>query len=173
MRGFVRARFGAEGWQAVLDKLERADAELMDSVTSTGWYPLDAWVRIARAIDRVHGEGDLRLLTEMGHYEAERDVGPVLRALLRLANPAFTVKSVGDLWARYHDSGRWIVRDQTSHRVIMELEGWNGVDRACCTDLHGYVSRLLEIVGGKDVRIEHLECRALGRASCIWDASWR
>lgn len=173
MRAFVRAEFGAEGWEAVVEKLDSADTKLMETATATGWYGLDAWIRIARTIDKVHGAGDLALLVKMGNFEAEHDVNAVLRVLLRLASPAFAVKNIADLWERYHDTGRWTVREQTANRVVMVLDDWLGIDRACCVDLEGYMTKLVEIVGGKDGRVAHPECRALRGARCVWDIRWR
>lgn len=110
-----------------LDDSERA---LVDDASATGWYCLAAWTKVIRTMDKVHGNGDLTLCGDLARAGARRDVTPVLRALLSLTSPTFAIRNLTHLWSRQHNSGKWTVRTEDPHRVVLALDGWGVVDRA-------------------------------------------
>lgn len=171
-RMFVEHRFGADGWAAVLARLPLRDREEVESVIPVGWYDLGVYARLIRAVDEVHGTGDLALLSQVGRFQAERDFTTIQRMFFRLANPAFAVEKTADYWRRFHDSGTWNVQRVSDAEVTGELRDWGVVDRALCRELTAYMGRVLELVGAKHVIMEHTRCRALGDAQCSYRARW-
>lgn len=176
VRGFTHARFGEEGWEALIAALSLSDREELQSIIPIGWYSLPLYVRLIRKLDTLHGASDLALLQQLGRYEAEQDLSTVQRTFLRLMNPAFIVEKTGEYWKRFHDTGSWRVeRDATEGGrggVNACLDGWGVVDAALCLELTAYVGRLLELSGAKNVSIEHSRCRARGDAQCVFHGRW-
>src|SRR5437868_11352567 len=110
VRAFTLARFGGDaGWKAVLESLDAGDREELAAVIPVGWYSLEMYARLIRALDRVHGKGDLSLMKELGRYEAENDIKTIHRFFLRFTNPAFIVEKTSEYWKRFHDTGTWVV----------------------------------------------------------------
>lgn len=58
-------------------------------------------------------------------------------------------------------------------RAAWESVGWGGVDVALCRELVGYLGRTLELLGGRDVTMEHRRCRARGDSICEFHATFR
>jgi predicted hydrocarbon binding protein len=172
VRAFVMERWGEAGWSAVLARLRPDDREMLASVVPIGWYSLALYARLIRAVDDVHGCGDLAILVQLGRYEAEKDLTTIHRMLLRLVNPATVVEKSMDYWRRFHDTGTWHVRRISPTEVEGVLEGWGVVDHALCRELGGYLARLLELVGARSVVVEHPRCRARGDADCSFSACW-
>jgi predicted hydrocarbon binding protein len=172
VRTFVRSRFGVEGWEAVCASLERADLNLLEGATSTAWYSLEAWARLIRVMDKVLGQGDLALCAELGRAGAERDITPVLRALLKLISPHHAILKLTDLWSRHHDTGTWTVRVDEKAHIVIALDDWGVIDRALCVNLEGYLGRFAHRVGAINARTQHIECRDRGGKSCVFDISW-
>jgi len=173
-RAFIQDRFPGEGMGRVLAQLEPVDRALLgDDVRAKDWYDLGAYVRVIRAIDTVLGAGDLRLLPVLGRYEAERDRGFVQGLFLRMASPAWAVKLVAEYWSHFHDSGSWTVRREGDHLLHGVLEGVGVVDEAMCAELVGYIPRVMEFAGGRDVTMTHPLCRARGAEACHFEMSWQ
>jgi predicted hydrocarbon binding protein len=172
VRNFVKEKWGDEGWEAVLQRLRPDDRDVLASVVPIGWYSLALYAQLIRAVDEVHGYGDLSVLVQLGRYEAEKDLTTIHRMLLRLVNPATVVEKSMDYWRRFHDTGTWNIRRVSPTEVEGLLEGWGVVDHALCRELGGYLARLLELVGARSVVVEHPRCRANGDADCFFSARW-
>jgi hypothetical protein len=172
VRAFTVARFGGEvAWTSVLDKLPSADREELRAVIPMGWYSLAMYARLIRALDAVHGAGDLSLVKDLGRYEAEHDLKTIHRVFLRFTNPAFIVEKTSEYWKRFHDTGTWHV-ERDDHGVSAVLDGWGHVDVALCRELVAYLTRVLELAGAKNVILEHPKCRGRADPQCIFKGRW-
>jgi hypothetical protein len=172
-RHFVVDHFGERGWVDVLERVTMADREVLESVVAVGWYDLALYARLIRAIDGAHGKGDLRLMNQLGRYEAEKDLKVVHRLFFRLANPAYVVEKAGEYWRRFHDTGTWNITRESPTVVHGTLSDWGVVDAALCAELTAYMTRIVELVGGRDPNIDHRVCRARGDSTCFFRMRWR
>ena len=46
------------------------------------------------------------------------------------------------------------------------------VDELYCIELTGYLKRMWELVGARNVSVKHDECRAKGHDRCVWTGAW-
>ncbi|MCC6559610.1 MAG: hypothetical protein IT372_42380 [Polyangiaceae bacterium] len=173
VRSFVHERFGAPAWQALVASFPEADRVVLGSIVSIGWYDLALYARLIRALEAQHGTGGLKLVHALGRYEAERDLTTIHAWFLRLFGPHTALDQMGKYWRRFHDTGEWAIERRSDREAVARLEGWGVVDAALCRDLIGYMSRLLELVGGRDVSLDHTRCRARGDARCEFHLRWR
>ena len=172
VRTFTMGRFGGDaGWSAVMEKLDDADREELAAVIPVGWYSLEMYARLIRAVDAGHGKGDLSMMKDLGRFEAENDIKTVYRLFFRFANPAFIVEKTSDYWKRFHDTGTWLVTRE-DHGVAAVLDGWGCVDAALCKELVAYLTRALELAGAKNVQFEHPKCRGRADPQCIFKGRW-
>jgi hypothetical protein len=171
VQSYVQTKHSAAKWAEVLAQLTEEDEGIVASAVAVGWYDVLLFARLLRVVDKVCGRGDLQLLDKVGKFEAEQDLNRVLRVFLRVLSPLQIFSVQGRLWSHFQDSGKW-----ESHRVPNgvdgTLTGW-AVDEALCQELSGYLIRLMELTGGKDVRVLHGSCRARGSDKCIFQYRWR
>jgi predicted hydrocarbon binding protein len=172
LRAFTLDRFGLEGWVDVQAELSAEDRSEIESALSIGWYPLALYARALNALDRVHGTGNLQLVAQLGKYVAERDLTTIHRAFLRMASPSFLLEQSAEYWSRYYDTGKWTIERLSSTRVRGSLEGWGCVDSALCREVSGYLAKAFELVGARNVRIDHTQCRVRGAPRCVFLGSW-
>lgn len=173
VRAFCEHGWGAGAWARVLAAMSAADREALGGILAIGWYDLALYARLIRQLDATLGRGDQELLQPLGRFEAERDISTVYRLFFRLANPAYAIEKTTEYWNRLHDTGTWQVSRASGTSVVGRLDGWGVVDTALCLELTGYMPRVIELVGGKDATMVHSSCRALGRATCEFELSWR
>jgi hypothetical protein len=168
---FVLDRFGEEPWLRVLERVGPDDRLELEGMVSVGWYDVYMYARMIRAIDACCGQGDLRLLPQLGAFAAERDFNRTLRLLLRALNPEAIVHAQRRLWSHFHGAGSWDASVvPTGLRGV--LKDWAS-EPALCQQLVGYLTRLVEFTGGKNVNVLHPECRGEGRPACVFDVQYR
>jgi hypothetical protein len=172
IRSFVTDQFGAGSYGSVIQGMAPEDRAVLESLVPVGWYDLALYARLIRAVDERFGVGDLRLVHALGRFEAERDLTTVHQFFLRLMRPTLAIEQMNKYWRRFHDSGDWSTvwgaRDVTSC-----LSGWGVVDAALCRELVGYLGRTLELLGARDVHMDHRKCRVRGDALCEFHGVWR
>jgi hypothetical protein len=71
-------------------------------------------------------------------------------------------------WSRVLEQSR--AEDRAALGGIVD---WGCVDRALCREMMGYMTRVLELVGAKEVRLSHPRCRADDEAECFFSLRWR
>src|SRR5439155_140915 len=71
VKAFTEERFGPTGWDAALAQLVSADRRELEGIVSVGWYSLSLYARLIRAVDRVHGYGDLSRCRGRGDTRCE------------------------------------------------------------------------------------------------------
>jgi len=172
VRAFVSERYGAPAWQALLDGFPPADRMVLASIVSIGWYDLALYARLIRAVDERFGSGSLKLCYALGRFEAERDLTTVHQWLLKLFGPSTAIEQLGKYWRRFHDTGEWMNERRGEREVVARLTGW-AVDAALCRELFGYLGRTLELLGGRDIHLEHSRCRAQNEPACEFHLRWR
>jgi hypothetical protein len=172
LRDFVLDRFGLDGWTDVLAELSAEDRAALEGIVTMGWYSLPLYARALRAADKVRGTGDLQLVFQLGKYQAARDLTTVHRAFLRMASPSFFLEQSGEYWGRFHDTGKWTVERVGPTRVRAYLDGWAHVDAVLCRELNGYILKAFELVGARNPRLEHTQCRARGAPRCLFAGAW-
>jgi RNA polymerase sigma factor (sigma-70 family) len=165
-RDFVRERFGVATWEAVLSRVPEEDRRQIATADSGAWYDVHLVERLHQAVaDQL--KADDALLTELGRFDADRELSTVYRWFVRLLRPSFAIRHMNLYWRRSHDTGTWRSW-QNGAEVTAELRDWAVINRAWCTTLAGYLGRTLELFGGKIGPIEHTECRAEGHEACIY-----
>lgn len=170
VRNYVLEAHGAERWEEVLNTLSGAERREIEAAVAVGWYDVAHFATLLRSIDEVCGRGDLRLLEKVGAYEAEQDFNRVFRVFLRVLSPSYIFKAEARIWSHFQDSGTWhSVR--VPGGVNATLRGW-AVDAALCRELSGYLVKVVEFTGGRNVSVEHDTCRALGDSQCVFEYRW-
>jgi hypothetical protein len=172
-RHYVEASAGLEGWATVLAGMTPESRAAVNSVVAVGWYPASLHVELLHAIESELGGGDVAPVLRAAAYGAEYDFTKIHRVLFRLANPGFLLERVGTIWTRFFDSGVWSVERPTPTSAQCTLSDFGVIDATYCAYLSAYFVRLFELVGARDVRLEHTLCRARGHQACRFDGAWR
>ena len=170
-QSFVVGRFGLAGWQAVLERLPEDDRETFKAILPITWYPHEADVRLFGAIVEVLGHGDRQVLIDLGHFEAEQDLRGIHRMFLRFANPAYVLEKASDYWSRFHNTGRWTV-ERKENGASGTLFDFDPPDELNCVYLGAYILRMFQLVGGRQVRVSHSQCRCRGDRVCTFEGTW-
>lgn len=141
-------------------------------ILASEWYPYPAYAELLREIDGALGQGDLRLMPELGRFLAEQDVQGVLRIIASFSSVESLVSKGEWFWSRYCDTGRSIVLESDAGKAIMALQDFPNVAIHHCHAITGWLGGLAERVGGKSVRSVQTRCVHRGDTRCQWEATW-
>ena len=171
LRAFVREHYDEHALQLLLEALPEDDRATVEIATSNTWYDFDTRVRALRALDQVLGSGDGKLVADFGRYGAETDLSTIQRMFLRLANPAFVLEKATEYWRRFYDFGEWEVM-RLEHGASAKLLDNPVSDEIFCMEVTGYIHRMFELVGARNVTAEHPCCRGRGDPYCEFTGRW-
>lgn len=169
-RKYIESRHGRAGWERVLEALSPEDRDCVASAIALGWYPTSTFMNVFDALERTVGAGNPRFIVDFARDGAEQDLNVFHRVFLRMANPAFVAEKVGEYWSRFHTHGSWTY-ERVDHGYIGRLSGFESRP-IYCEVLVPYMTRMLELVGAKQVRVTHPECVHKGQPDCVFVAKW-
>jgi len=173
IQAFVVEHYGSATWAEVLSRFPAVEQRMLESIVSVAWYDLGLYARLLRIVEEQLAKGDPKFLYGLGPYQAERDLRSITRWLLRLFKPSVAIQQIGRYWRRFHDTGRWTIMQRDSRMIIARLDGWGVIDGALCRELTGYLGRTIEIIGAREVSVEHTRCRCRNDTSCEFRAHYR
>lgn len=171
VRDYVLQKAGRDAWGSVLGALPPEDADTVSAVVGVGWYSLDLYARLLRAVDTQLGDGDSSTVAPIARFEAERDVPTIHGLLLKMVEPAYLVENMAELWPRYHSTGHLRIERRGDRAIDATLVDWAS-DEVLCLGFQSYCQRALELGGARDVRFAHSTCRARGAAECFFEVEW-
>jgi hypothetical protein len=119
---------------------------------ATGWYPIDWYKGMWRAILDASGEGT-ELARRIGRSALLEDISSVYRHLLRLLSPG-TVTSIGaKYFNRFYDTGGFRVVATEPRKLAVRFEGCNGFDHTMWIEVFGSIEAFIELSGEKGVTV--------------------
>jgi uncharacterized protein (TIGR02265 family) len=172
LKFFVTRKFGAEGWERFLKATPADDRRFLDMPSMNDWHDLVTFLRALHTLAETFQPGGTALVHEFGRYEAERDLNTVERLFLRLVNPATVVEKLGSYWSKFNDYGEWTVTREGPKVARAVFDASPQPDPIHCAELMGYLGRVMELCGGREVTVEHTECRGQGGSHCTFVGRW-
>jgi len=171
LKFFVTREFGFDGWKKLLGAFPAQERVKLELPTSNDWYELGLWQRCLEQLQALFGANHPEIIDRFAAFEAERDLHTVQRLFLRMMNPAAVVEKVGEYWNRFCDFGQWEVTRLPKGATAV-LRDYPLPHALYCRELAGYFKRTLELVGARNVRVEHRSCRARGDETCAFEGTW-
>lgn len=148
---YVRQR-GDEAFQRVLAEVQPGTRKLMeDGPLETDWYPFEVYLDLTVTADRVLGEGDLGLISEMGAFSCEHNLTGIYRMFFRFGNLNFLLDRAAKAWHSQYDFGTMtLTRDpQNKQRVTLELADVPRPHRAIFLAVQGWAIKAAELSGSE------------------------
>jgi len=170
---YIRQKCTPEQKERILAELDEDIKKIFNfTVFASQWYPLEHMVNLSLAIDKVMGKGDQALLWELGYFSAVEAVKGIYKVFFKIGTPEFVIRRSAQLWNRYYDSGKMTAVLLKKNQVSLVLEDFDSPMHEHCLAVQGWIQGVLELSGGKNVKIENSQCRAKRAKVCEFVASW-
>ena len=170
---YLRNNFGEEGYKKALDTLELMDREVFKGrLTPMGWYPAGAFVNMMEAAESIFGTGDYKLCEKIGNFSAEESFSGIYRIFIELSDVSIILGKAPLAWRIINDTGNLEMLEVTGTSAICRIKGYDYPKKAFCSELGGYFSRVLDLVGARNVKVEEKRCRMSGAEYCEYEVKW-
>lgn len=146
--------------------------DLHQGILLGSWYPFEYYLEINRALDLVLGTGDFSLIPKLGYYSAEQGLKGVYKLFYKVGSPEFIIARGAKVWNQYFVNGQLNVEEVARRVVRLTLTDVEAPSEEHCLSVLGWVRRMLELAGAKNVRTEQSKCRRKGAPYCEIMARW-
>src|SRR5262245_15175014 len=172
-RRFLEIHYGEEAFPEVVARMRGPDAELLSGIIlPTSWYPTALMVAMFDAAADLFSAKEPDFLHKLGMFGADYDLKSIHKFVLRFTSPLWVLERGAKLWTELHDTGSWIAESPDPHHIVGTLRDFAAISANQCRATSGFLTRMGQLTGARQVRVEHPVCRAAGAAVCVFRAEW-
>ena len=95
----------------------------------------------------------------------------IYRFFALVLTPNALLSKASQMWSALYNRGKLQVSDQTDHGATIKLLDFPS-EIAGCSRTTGWIERMAELTGVKDVRVQQTQCYAKGAPHCEWSVTW-
>ena len=159
-RSVASAFKALRGERAFDAAMERVPPELGNKlpyggIVATGWYPIEWYKDLFRALREVGGGGP-ELIKNIGREAVSADLTAVHKFMLRMLSPETVFSVAPRLFKNYYDTGQLEILDRRSGYQRAVWKNCTGFDENMWLEIVGSAEMVLEAAGARHVRIKVL-----------------
>jgi len=121
---------------------------------------------------RAKGEPLETFARRAGRAVAEEAVKGIYRFFALVLTPPALLSKASQMWSALYNRGHLRVEEQTARGARIRLTDFPS-EEAGCWRIAGWIERMAELTGVKEVTVQQTECAALGGAYCEWTVRWK
>jgi len=144
---------------------------LRGPILPTETIPVHLLNQLTEAAARLRGEPVEQFARRAGREGASDAVRGIYRFFALVLTPAALLSKASNMWKALYNRGDLHVSDQTDHGATVQLLDFPS-EIAGCSRVTGWIERMAELTGAKDVRIQQTQCYAKGAPHCEWSITW-
>ena len=141
-------------------------------VLPTETIPVHVLNRLTEEAARIKGEPMEKFARRAGREAASDAVKGIYRFFALVLTPSALLGKGSTMWSTLYSRGQLKVENQTDSSARLRLLDYPA-ERVNCERITGWVERMAEITGAKDVHIEQTKCFARGASACEWELNWK
>jgi hypothetical protein len=170
---YVKDNWGDAGYADVLSRLAgEAKATFVGTALPFAWYPFATLAEIDRAIVLGPMGGDVKQMKHFGATVARYDLSTIYKMLLKVGSPAFVLKRVNVVYSTYIRGGGITAATVTKGDARLAMSDGDFPMYFCEQGVPGWFTAAIELSGGKNAHVTHVECVHRGAKNCAWEATW-
>ena len=140
-------------------------------VLATETVPVHMLNRITEEAARAKGETLEAFARRAGREAAGDAVKGIYRFFALVMTPPALLSKAGQMWSSLYNRGELRVEEQTDKSARIRLNNFPS-EIAGCSRVTGWIERMAELTGVKNVKIEQTKCFAKGAKACEWELRW-
>lgn len=147
-------------------------ARLRSPILATETVPVHMLNRVTEEAARIRNEPMEQFARRAGREAAGDAVKGIYRFFALVLTPPALLSKASQMWSSLYNRGEMRVDEQTDTSARIRIVNFPS-EAAGCARATGWIERLAEMTGVKNLKIEQTECFAKGGACCEWRLSWR
>ncbi|MDQ3280531.1 MAG: DUF2378 family protein [Acidobacteriota bacterium] len=140
-------------------------------VLATEVVPVHMLNRLTAEAAKAKGEPLEAFARRAGREAAGEAVKGIYRFFALVMTPTALLSKASQMWSSLYNRGEMRVEDQTEKSARIRITNFPS-EIAGCSRVTGWLERMAELTGVKNVRVEQTQCFAKGAPNCEWKLTW-
>jgi predicted hydrocarbon binding protein len=172
LQKFIDAELTSDQRSTVLRSLPPEWATRFGSpVLATETVPVHMLNRFTEEAAKAKGETVEVFARRAGREAAGDAVKGIYRFFALVMTPTALLGKASQMWSSLYNRGELRVEDQNDKSARIRLTNFPS-EIAGCSRVTGWIERMAELTGVKNIKVEQTQCYAKGEACCEWKLSW-
>ena len=173
LQKFIEGDLTPQQLQSLYSTLAPEEAQrFREQILPTETVPVALLNRVTEAAARAKGEALDPFARRAGREAAGEAVRGIYRFFALVLTPAALLSKASQMWSSIYNRGKLVVAEQTEKSARIELLDFPS-EVSGCARLSGWIEKMAELTGAKDITINKTKCVARGDANCEWQLRWR
>jgi predicted hydrocarbon binding protein len=173
LQKFVDAELTPEQRDLVLRSLPPEYGKRFSApVLATETVPVHMLNRFTEEAAKAKGEPIEAFARRAGREAAGEAVKGIYRFFALVMTPTALLGKASQMWSSLYNRGELRVEEQHGNSARIRLTNFPS-EAAGCSRVTGWIERMAELTGVKNIRVEQTQCSAKGAGCCEWQLSWR
>lgn len=140
-------------------------------VLATETVPVHMLNVFTEAAAQARGESVEQFARRAGREAAADAIKGIYRFFALVLTPPALLSKASQMWSSLYNRGKMDVFDQTSNSARIRVVDFPS-EIAGCNRITGWMERMAELTGAKDVRVTQTQCFSKGDPHCEWILKW-
>jgi uncharacterized protein (TIGR02265 family) len=172
LQKFIEKELTPDQRVSVLRALPAEFARRLGShILPTETIPVHLLNQLTEEAARARGEDTDAFARRAGREAAADAVRGIYRFFALVLTPSALLSRASQMWRALYNRGDLQVADQTDHGATIKLLDFPS-EMAGCSRTTGWIERMAELTGAKNVRIQQTQCYTKGAPHCEWSVTW-
>jgi predicted hydrocarbon binding protein len=173
LQKFIDAELTPEQRAEVFQSLPPEYATRLNHVIlATETVPVYILNRFTEAAANARHEPLEEFARRAGREGASEAVKGIYRFFARVLTPAALLSKASQMWHSLYNRGDLRIAEQTDHSARIQLVDFPS-ELAGCSRITGWIERMAELTGAKNVTVTQTQCCSKGAPHCEWTARWQ
>ena len=146
-------------------------ARFRSPILATETIPVHMLNRLTEEAAKAKGEPLEQFARRAGREGANDAVTGIYRFFALVMTPPAVLGKAGQMWSSLYNRGQLQVLDQTDNSARIRAANFP-FEPAGCARFHGWIEKMAELTGAKNIRVEQTQCFAKGAECCEWSLQW-
>ena len=141
-------------------------------ILATETIPVTALNRFTEEAAKAKGEPVDAFARRAGREAASDAVRGIYRFFALVLTPPALLSKASQMWTSLYNRGELKVEDQTAGSAKIRLVNFPS-EPAGCARITGWMERMAELTGAKNVSVQQTQCYSKGAPACEWIVKWQ
>ncbi len=171
LQKFLEAELSAAERDSLFQAVPELGTRMRGPILPTETLPVSALNRLTEEAAKIKGEQLDQFARRAGRQGATDAVRGIYRFFALVLTPPALLGRASQMWSALYNRGKMQVADQTDHGATIRLLDFPS-EPAGCSRITGWIERMAEMTGAKDVRVQQTQCYSKGAPHCEWNITW-
>jgi predicted hydrocarbon binding protein len=171
LQKFIEAELTPPQREALFAALPPDFARLKSPVLATETVPVFMLNRLTEEAAKVKGESLDQFARRAGREAASDAVKGIYRFFAMILTPPALMGKASQMWSSLYNRGEMKIANQTDHGATIRIVDFPS-EASGCARITGWIERMAELTGVKNVAVQQTQCYTKGAPCCEWNVKW-